>query len=95
MIVSTTCQTGLSSGGGIVCPGTGQFQALARSAEPAVELAHNPETPDRRVNEVGGSHTVSNIPESFILIGIITAIPVAGVIAALIAARLPSNRADS
>jgi len=38
---------------------------------------------------------VSNIPESFILIGIITAIPVAGILVALIAARIPSKRADS
>jgi hypothetical protein len=38
---------------------------------------------------------VSNIPESYILIGIITAIPVVGVVAALIAARIPSKRADS
>ena len=36
-----------------------------------------------------------NIPESFILIGIVTAIPVAGVIAALIAARIPANRSDT
>ena len=38
---------------------------------------------------------MSSIPESFIVIGIITAIPVAGVIVALIAARIPSTRADS
>lgn len=36
-----------------------------------------------------------NIPESWILIGIVTAIPVAGLIAALIAAKVPSNRADT
>lgn len=36
-----------------------------------------------------------NIPESFILIGIVTAIPVAGLVAALIAARVPANRADT
>lgn len=38
---------------------------------------------------------MSSIPESFIIIGIITAIPVVGVIAALVAARIPSKRADS
>ena len=36
-----------------------------------------------------------NIPESFILIGIVTAIPVAGIVAAVIAARVPANRPDS
>ncbi len=38
---------------------------------------------------------MSNIPESFILIGIITAIPVVGVIAAIVAGRIPSSRPDS
>jgi hypothetical protein len=36
-----------------------------------------------------------HIPESWILIGIVTAIPVAGLVACLIAARLPSERPDS
>lgn len=36
-----------------------------------------------------------DIPESWILIGIVTAIPVAGVIAALIASRFPADRADT
>ena len=36
-----------------------------------------------------------NIPESFILIGIVTAIPVTGIVAALIAARIPANTPDS
>ena len=36
-----------------------------------------------------------NIPDSWILIGIVTAIPVVGVIAALIAARVPADRADT
>lgn len=38
---------------------------------------------------------MSGIPESYIIIGIITAIPVVGLIAALVAARIPSTRADS
>jgi len=36
-----------------------------------------------------------NIPASWILIGIVTAIPVAGVIAALVASRVPANRSDT
>lgn len=36
-----------------------------------------------------------NIPDSWIVIGIVTAVPVAGVIAALIAARVPADRADT
>lgn len=36
-----------------------------------------------------------NIPESFVIIGIVTAIPVAGIIAALIATRIPATTPDN
>lgn len=38
---------------------------------------------------------MSSIPESYFLIGIITAIPVVGLIVALVAARIASTRPDS
>jgi len=36
-----------------------------------------------------------NIPESFIIIGIVTAIPVAGIVASLIATRVPATTPDT
>lgn len=39
------------------------------------------------------SHEV--IPDSFVLITIVLAIPVIGIIAALVASRIPSRRSDS
>lgn len=36
-----------------------------------------------------------SIPESFIIIGIITAIPVAGIVASLIATRVPATTPDT
>lgn len=50
-------------------------------------------SPRHRVRATGASRV--NIPDSWILIGIVTAVPVAGVIAALIAARVPADRADT
>jgi hypothetical protein len=35
------------------------------------------------------------IPDSFVLITIVLAIPVVGIVAALIASRIPSRRSDS
>jgi len=35
------------------------------------------------------------IPDSFVLITIVLAIPVVGIIAALVASRIPSRRSDS
>lgn len=35
------------------------------------------------------------IPESFILLGLVSLIPLAGVVAALVASRIPSLRADT
>ena len=35
------------------------------------------------------------IPESFILLGVVLAIPVLGIVAALIASRIPARRPDS
>jgi hypothetical protein len=35
------------------------------------------------------------IPDSFVLLGIVLAIPVLGIVAALIASRIPSRRPDS
>jgi hypothetical protein len=35
------------------------------------------------------------IPESFILLGLVCLIPLAGIVAALVASRVPSLRADS
>lgn len=36
-----------------------------------------------------------NIPESFIIIGIVIAVPVTGIVAALIASRIPANTPDT
>jgi len=38
---------------------------------------------------------VPQIPESFILIGQVSLIPLAGLVAALVASRIPSLRADT
>ena len=35
------------------------------------------------------------IPESFILLGLVSMIPLAGIVAALVASRIPSLRADT
>jgi len=43
----------------------------------------------------GGLEEVGTIPDSFVLITIVLAIPVAGIIAALVASRFSSRRPDS
>lgn len=49
----------------------------------------------KAIHQATGVIGMSSIPESYFLIGIITAIPVVGLIAALVAARIPSTRPDS
>lgn len=42
-----------------------------------------------------GRSIVPQIPESFILLGQVSLIPLAGIVAALVASRIPSLRADT
>lgn len=49
----------------------------------------------KAIHQAAGVIGMSSIPESYFIIGIITAIPVVGLIVALVAARIPSTRPDS
>lgn len=81
---------------GIECAGTGHSGRLAPRRVDRIESRRRggaSQASPRPAFVREESHV--NIPESFILIGIVTAIPVAGIVAALIAARVPANRPDS
>jgi len=49
----------------------------------------------RRGRRTLGRRSLEVIPDSFVLITIVLAIPVVGIIAALVASRIPSRRSDS
>jgi len=49
----------------------------------------------RRGRRTLGRRSLEVIPDSFVLITIVLAIPVVGIVAALVASRIPSRRSDS
>ena len=49
----------------------------------------------RRGRQTFERRSLEVIPDSFVLIMIVLAIPVVGIIAALVASRIPSRRSDS